>query len=66
MAVSEAPDRLPGSRFALNESTGRGVAALLDTLGRIKTPPVAVKGQVTGPVTFAPASRIRMAGDFLQ
>lgn len=52
MAVSEAPDRLRGSRFALNETTGRGVAALLDTLGRIKSPPVAVKGQVTGPVTF--------------
>jgi hypothetical protein len=52
MAVSEAPERLPGSRFALNASTGRGVAALLDTLGRIQTPPVAVKGQVTGPVTF--------------
>jgi hypothetical protein len=52
MAVSEDPDRLPGSRFALTEATGKGVAALLDTLGRIKTPPVAVKGQVTGPVTF--------------
>jgi methionine synthase II (cobalamin-independent) len=52
MAVSEDPDRLPGSRFALNETTGRGVAALLDTLDRIKTPPVAVKGQVTGPITF--------------
>jgi hypothetical protein len=52
MAVSEAPDRLPGSRFALNATTGKGVAALLDTLGRIQTPPVAVKGQVTGPVTF--------------
>jgi hypothetical protein len=52
MAVSEDPDRLPGSRFALGEASGRGVAALLDTLGRTKTPPVAVKGQVTGPVTF--------------
>ncbi|BBO70584.1 hypothetical protein DSCA_45140 [Desulfosarcina alkanivorans] len=52
MAVSEAPDLLPGSRFALGEATGRGVAALLHTLDRIKTPPVAVKGQVTGPVTF--------------
>jgi len=52
MATAEDPDRLPASRFALSETTGRGVAALLDTLGRIKTPPVAVKGQVTGPVTF--------------
>jgi methionine synthase II (cobalamin-independent) len=52
MAVSEEPDRLPGSRFSLTATTGRGVAALLDTLGRIETPPVAIKGQVTGPVTF--------------
>lgn len=52
MAISEEPDRLPGSRFALNEATGRGVVALLGTLDRIKTPPVAVKGQVTGPITF--------------
>jgi methionine synthase II (cobalamin-independent) len=52
MAFSEDPDRLPGSRFALTKATGKGVAALLDTLGRIKTPPVAVKGQVTGPITF--------------
>jgi methionine synthase II (cobalamin-independent) len=52
MAISEEPDRLPDSRFALNETTGKGVAALLDTLGRIETPPVAVKGQVTGPITF--------------
>ena len=52
MATSEDPDRLPGSRFALTEATGKGVAALLDTLGRMETPPVAVKGQVTGPVTF--------------
>ncbi len=52
MATTEDPDRLPASRFALSETTGKGVAALLDTLGRIETPPVAVKGQVTGPVTF--------------
>jgi len=52
MATSEDPDRLPASRFALTETTGKGVAALLDTLNRVKIPPVAVKGQVTGPVTF--------------
>ncbi len=52
MATSENLDRLPGSRFALTETTGKGVTALLDTLDRMETPPVAVKGQVTGPVTF--------------
>ena len=52
MATNEDPDRLPASRFALTETTGKGIAALLDTLDRLKTPPVAVKGQVTGPITF--------------
>ena len=52
MATNEDPDRLPTSRFALTETTGKGVAALLETLGRMEMPPVAVKGQVTGPVTF--------------
>ncbi len=52
MAVSEAPDQLPTSRFALTAATGKGVAALLDTLAATTTRPVAVKGQVTGPITF--------------
>lgn len=52
MAVNEAPDMLPGSRFCLTETTGKGVAALLETLDRMKRPPLAVKGQVTGPITF--------------
>lgn len=52
MLLSEHPDRLSGSRFALSDVTAKGVMALLETLTRIETPPVAVKGQVTGPVTF--------------
>ena len=52
MAVSEDPDQLSGSRFTFTEETGKGVAALLETLDGIKTSPVAVKGQVTGPITF--------------
>jgi methionine synthase II (cobalamin-independent) len=52
MAVSETPERLPGSRFALAGDTGTGVAALLETLDRLEKPPRAVKGQVTGPITF--------------
>ena len=38
MAISEAPNQLPASRFALTETTGKGVAALLDTLGRYGDP----------------------------
>lgn len=52
MAVSEAPHRLPGSRFALTEASGKGVAALLNTLAQATIQPLAIKGQVTGPVTF--------------
>lgn len=52
MTISEAPEQLPGSRFALSEETGKGVAALIDTLAGMDTPPTAVKGQVTGPITF--------------
>jgi methionine synthase II (cobalamin-independent) len=52
MAVSEAPDQLADSRFALTEATGKGVAALLKTLSRLEAAPMAVKGQVTGPITF--------------
>jgi hypothetical protein len=52
MAADASPDRLTDSRFALTEATGRGVAALLETLHRMEGPPLAVKGQVTGPITF--------------
>jgi len=52
MAAVASPEQLPGSRFALTEATGKGVAALVDALAGLKTPPVAVKGQVTGPITF--------------
>ena len=52
MAVSESPDQVSGSRFALTASTGQGVEALLQALAACSTPPVAVKGQVTGPITF--------------
>jgi methionine synthase II (cobalamin-independent) len=52
MAVGEAPEQLAGSRFALTEATGKGVSTLLDTLSRLEEAPTAVKGQVTGPITF--------------
>lgn len=52
MAVSDAPDQLATSRFALTKETGNGIEALLETLSRLETVPTAVKGQVTGPITF--------------
>ncbi len=52
MSVAETPDQLENSRFALTEDRRGGVKALLDTLSRLKSAPTAVKGQVTGPITF--------------
>ncbi len=52
MAVGEAPDGLADSRFALTDATGKGVNTFLDTLSHMKDRPTAVKGQVTGPITF--------------
>jgi methionine synthase II (cobalamin-independent) len=52
MVASEEPAQLSNSRFAFTEATGKGVAAFLSLLRRLDTPPIAVKGQVTGPITF--------------
>jgi methionine synthase II (cobalamin-independent) len=52
LIMNEAPDQLADSRFALTETARKGIDALLDTLSRLETPPMAVKGQVTGPITF--------------
>lgn len=52
MTVIETPDQLDDSRFALTGDTRKGVDALLDTLRGLDAAPMAVKGQVTGPITF--------------
>ena len=40
------------SRFALTKETANGFFVLMDHLRKQSKPPVAVKGQVTGPITF--------------
>jgi methionine synthase II (cobalamin-independent) len=52
MAVEEGQTDLSESRFVLSEDTARGFFILIERLKRLSTPPVAVKGQVTGPFTF--------------
>jgi methionine synthase II (cobalamin-independent) len=52
MAVVEGQTELSESRFVLNEDTARGFFVFLERLKRLSAPPVAVKGQVTGPFTF--------------
>ena len=71
MAVNDDPGRLSESRFALHGDAARGIRALLDTLDRLAVPPLAVKGQVTGPITFCtgvkdPAGRAIFYDDTLR
>ena len=52
MTISEAPEGLPDSRFALSGPMASGFNAFLDTLSGLPASPTAVKGQVSGPITF--------------
>jgi methionine synthase II (cobalamin-independent) len=52
LAVMEGNTDLSDSRFLLNEDTARGFFLFIESLKRLSAPPVAVKGQVTGPFTF--------------
>ncbi len=52
LAVTESGKELAGSRFELPDDKRRGFDAFLRQLERCKPMPHAVKGQVTGPVTF--------------
>ena len=47
------PISSPGSRFALHKDIAPGFYTFLQTLDGLDAPPAAVKGQVTGPFTFA-------------
>ncbi|HBT96537.1 MAG TPA: hypothetical protein DEB25_02265 [Desulfobulbaceae bacterium] len=49
----ENPVALAASRFAFSEKAGRGLTALLAHCRELPRMPFALKGQVTGPVTFA-------------
>ena len=52
MAVEEGNADLSASRFVLREDTARGFFTFVESLKHLSTPPVAVKGQITGPFTF--------------
>ena len=52
MAVVEGQTDLSASRFVLQEDTARGFFVFVEQLKGLSYPPVAVKGQVTGPFTF--------------
>lgn len=52
MAVVEENSDLSNSRFVLKEDTARGFFIFIESVKRLSAPPVAVKGQITGPFTF--------------
>ena len=52
MAVVEGDADLDDFGFVLKEDTARGFFELMESLKTISDPPVAIKGQITGPITF--------------
>jgi len=55
LAFSEPGTDLSDSRFAFTPETGKGFAEFLNQVDQSPTPFSALKGQVTGPITFATA-----------
>ncbi len=55
MALSQEESDMNTSRFALKPDTAKGFFVFLEYLRKISPAPAAVKGQVTGPLTFATA-----------
>lgn len=52
LAVTDNMDSIETSRFALSEGAARGFHVLLERARKMVPAPVAIKGQVTGPITF--------------
>lgn len=53
LAITEGGSPLDGTRFVLTPETARGFFTLLDVMKSAPQFPVALKGQITGPVTMA-------------
>jgi hypothetical protein len=52
MAVSEGELNLENSIFAINADTARGFFSFIEHLRSLSDHPYAIKGQITGPITF--------------
>ena len=52
MAVAAGGDFTASSRFVMTPETAKGFFVFMDQIERLSTLPVALKGQITGPVTF--------------
>ncbi len=53
LAVTDGGSPLDGTRFALTQETAKGFFTLLDVMKSAQQFPVALKGQITGPLTQA-------------
>ncbi|UCH22361.1 MAG: hypothetical protein JSU83_03725 [Deltaproteobacteria bacterium] len=52
MAVADGEKDLDHTRFVLTTETAKGFTAFMVRSKSLSSPPVAVKGQITGPITF--------------
>jgi len=52
MLVNDDPAMLEHSRFSLSPDVARGFFTLKESLSALPSPPCAVKGQITGPITM--------------
>lgn len=57
MEVQAGEISLADSGFGLAEDTARGFYVLMEKLATLSAPPVAIKGQVTGPITLATGTK---------
>ncbi len=55
MADLEGKTDAYNSRFALKADTAKGFFTLTEHIGALPNPPIAIKGQIAGPITFATA-----------
>lgn len=59
IGVSEGAVDLCDTRFVLKHDTARGFFELIDSMDRSALRPVAVKGQITGPITFGTGIKMK-------
>jgi methionine synthase II (cobalamin-independent) len=52
LMVSDGGGDLDGSRFAMDGAEAAGVQTFIDMVGALPDRPYAIKGQITGPITF--------------
>ena len=52
LAATEGTMSLEGSRFGFSLETSRGFDCFLKAVAKLETPPLALKGQITGPFTM--------------